>query len=134
PSAAQDAGQRQELVMAMLRLAQARPGANKDEDPIIAEAVELALSGGAAVRPEARVLAAVDLLHRPGRRQAGLDLAHQVTAELETSGIHGELAAQWRLLLAFHAGQAGDTALAQRLLATMINTGPAGQRDAAAAV
>ena len=134
PPAARDAGQRQELLMAMLRLARTRPGRGQDDDPVVAEAVELALSGGAAVRPEARVWAAVDLLHRPGRRQDGLRLARQVTAELEARRIHGELAAQWRLLLAFHAGQAGDTALAQRLLATMINTGPAGQQDAAAAV
>ena len=128
PTAARDAGQRQEPVMAVLRLAGTQPATSQDEDPIVAEAVELALSGGAAVRPEARVWAAVDLLHRPGRRQDGLRLAREVTAELETRGIHGELAAQWRLLLAFHTGQAGDTALAQRLLATMINTGSAGQR------
>jgi hypothetical protein len=132
PPADQDAGQRQELVMAALRLAQTRAGA--DEDPVAAEAVELALSGGSVVRPEARVWAAVDLLHRPGRREAGLRLARQVTDELETGRIHGELATQWRLLLAFHAGQAGDTALAQRLLATMISNGPAGQQDAAGAV
>jgi tetratricopeptide (TPR) repeat protein len=134
PPAARDAGQRQELLMAALRLARTQPATSQDEDLIVAEAVELALSGGAAVRPEARVWAAVDLLHRPGHRQDGLRLARQVTGELETRGIHSELAAQWRLLLAFHAGQAGDTALAQRLLATMINTGPAAQRDAAAAV
>jgi hypothetical protein len=80
------------------------------------------------------VWAAVDLLHRAGRRQDGLRLAHQVTGELEGGRIHSELASQWRLLLAFHAGQAGDTALAQRLLATLISVGPAGQQDAAAAV
>ena len=120
--------------MAVLRLARTQPATSQDEDPVVAEAVQLALSGGAAVRLEARVWAAVDLLHRPGRRQDGLALAREVTAELETRGIHGELAAQWRLLLAFHTGQAGDTALAQRLLAAMINTGPAEQRDAAAAV
>ena len=134
PPAASDAGQRQELVMSVLRLAQAQPGRSQDKDPIVAEAVELALSGGAVVRPEARLWAAVDLLHRPGDREAGLRLAHQMAAELETRSIHGDLAAQWRLLLAFHAGQADDTALAQRLLATMINTGTAGQQDAAAAV
>ena len=120
PPAARDAGQRQELLMAALRLARTRPGRDQDDDPVVAEAVELALSGGAAVRTEARVWAAVDLLHRPGHRQDGLRLAHQVTAELESRHIHGDLAAQWRLLLAFHAGQAGDTALAQRLLATMM--------------
>ena len=134
PPAARDAGQRQELLMAELRLAQTRPGRSQDDDPVVAEAVELAVSGGAAVRPEARVWAAVNLLHRPGRRQDGLRLARQVTAELEARRIHGELAGQWRLLLAFHAGQAGDGALAQRLLATMISSGPQPQQDAAAAV
>jgi hypothetical protein len=134
PPAARDTGQRQELVMASLRLARTRPHRGQDEDRVAAEAVELAMSGGAAVRPEARVWAAVDLLHRPGHRQDGLRLAHQVTAELEARRIHGELASQWRLLLAFHAGQAGDAALAQRLLATMINSGPTTQQDAAAAV
>ena len=86
------------------------------------------------MRPEARVWAAVDLLHRPGHRQDGLRLARQTTDELEAGCVHGELAGQWRLLLAFHAGRAGDTALAQRLLATMISSRPAGQQDAAAAV
>ena len=134
PLASQDAGQRQELLMAALRLARTRPGRGQGDDPVAAEAVELAVSGGAAVRPEARVWAAVDLLHRPGHRQDGLQLACQVTAELEARHIHGDLAAQWRLLLAFHAGQAGDTAVAQRLLATMISSGPQPQQDAAAAV
>jgi hypothetical protein len=133
PPADRDAGQRQELLMAMLRLARTRPGRDPG-DPVAAEAVELALSGGAAVRTEARVWAALDLLHRPGHHEDGLRLAHQVTAELEARRIHGDLAAQWRLLLAFHAGQAGDTALAQRLLATMISSGPQPQQDAAAAI
>ena len=132
--AARDAGQRQELLMAALRLARVRPGRGQDDAPVTAEAVELALSGGAAVRTEARVWAAVDLLHRPGHREDGLRLAHQVTAELESRHIHGDLSAQWRLLLAFHAGHAGDTALAQRLLATMVSSGPLPQQDAAAAV
>ena len=92
------------------------------------------MSGGAAVRTEARVWAAVDLLHRPDHRQDGLRLAHQVTAELEDRHIHGDLADQWRLLLAFHTGKAGDTALAERLLTTMISSGPHPQQDAAAAV
>jgi hypothetical protein len=134
PPAARDAVQRQELLMAVLRLARTRPGRGQDEDPATAEAVELALSGGAVVRPEARVWAAVDLLNRPGRRKEGLRLAHQVTGELEARHIHGELASHWRLLLAFHSGQAGDGALAQRLLAPLVSAGPAGQQDAAAAV
>jgi hypothetical protein len=134
PPAARDAGQRQELLMAALRLARTRPDRDQDSNPVAAEAVELAMSGGAAVRLEARVWAAVDLLHRSGHREDGLWLACQVTAELEARRIHGDLAAQWRLLLAFHVGQAGDTALAERLLATMISSGPQPQQDAAAAV
>jgi tetratricopeptide (TPR) repeat protein len=132
PSAALDAGQRQELMMAALRLA--RTGGGQHDDPVAAEAVELALAGGAAVRAEARVWAAVDLLHRPGRRQDGLEQARRVTKELEDRRIHGEVASQWRLLLAFHVGQAEDLALAQRLLATLVSTGSADQQDAAAAV
>ena len=134
PPAARDAGQRQELLMAVLRLARTRPGQGQDEDPVAAEAVELALSGGAAVRPEARVWAAVDLLHRPGPppgRAAAGPPGHRRT------GSRGHPRRARRPVAAaagFPRGQAGDTALAQRLLATMINTGPTGQQDAAAAV
>ena len=120
--------------MAVLRLARTRPGRGQGNDPAVTEAVELAVSGGAAVRTEARVWAAVNLLHRPGHRQDGLRLARQVTAELEDRRIHDDLAAQWRLLLAFHVGQAGDTNLGYGLLATMINSGPQPQQDAAAAI
>jgi Tetratricopeptide repeat len=125
-------GGRQELLMAVLRLARTRPG--HDDDPLAGEAVALALAGGATVSLEARVWAAVDLLSRPGRREAGVRLASQVAAELESRRIPGAVAAQWRLLLAFHAGQAGQLALAQRLLSTMINSGPAAQQDIARAV
>jgi hypothetical protein len=134
PSAGRNERQRQDLLMAALRLAQTKPDSIDGDDPLVGEAVALALAGGAAVRLEARLWAAVDLLHRPGRRQDGLRLAGQVTAELEARQLPSQAAGQWRLLLAFHAGQAGDTALAQRLLTTMITTGPAGQQDAARAV
>jgi hypothetical protein len=134
PPEDQDTGQRQELLTAALRLARTRPGRDPDNDPVAAEAVELAASGGALVRPEARVWAAADLLHRPGRRQDGLRLAREVIGDLEARHIHGELASRWRLLLAFHVGQAGDTVLAKRLLAPLISAGPAGQQDAADAV
>ena len=134
PPANRDAAQRQELLMAVLRLARTRPGRGEDDDPVTAEAVNLALSGGALLRPEARVWAAVELLHRPGGRQDGLALARRVTGELNAGQLHGDLAAQWRLLLAFHTGHAGDRALADRLLAPLLTAGPAGQQDAAAAV
>ena len=132
PQAGRGAGERQELLMAVLRLAQTRP--RHGDDPLVEEAVAAAMAGGAAVGLEGRLWAAVDLLGRPGRREAGLQLADQVAADLETRRVRGAAADQWRLLLAFHAGRAGDPALAQRLLRTMISTGSAGQQEAAQAV
>ena len=125
-------GDRQELLMAVLRLARTRP--RHDDDPIVDEAVALALAGGAAVSLEARVWAAVDLLGRPGHREAARQLTGQVAAELETRKIAGAAADQWRLLLAFHAGRAGHPAIAQRLLSTVISTGPVAQQEAAQAI
>jgi hypothetical protein len=132
PPEARDSKERQQLLMAVLRLArtQPRPG----DGPFVEEAVALALAGGAVVGLEARVWAAVDLLSRPDRRQAALQLTSQVTAELEALKVTEEAADQWRLLLAFHVGRAGHPEITQRLLGTMINTGPAGRQDAARAV
>jgi hypothetical protein len=123
---------RSELLQAYLRLARTRPG--QEEDPLITEAVRLALAGGAAFGLEARVWAAVDLLHRTGQRQAALSLTDQVTAELEAHRNLGAAGDQWRLLLAFHAGRAGYPVASQRLLARMIRTGTVGQQEAAQAV
>jgi hypothetical protein len=83
---------------------------------------------------EARVWAAVDLLDRPGRREAALTLADQVTAELAQRPSTEATANQWRLLLAFHAGRAGYPAISQQLLTPMINTGTTAQQEAAQAV
>jgi Tetratricopeptide repeat len=132
PAGVQSTGERQELLMAALRLAPDWP--RHGDDPLVEEAVALALAGGATVSLEARVWAAVDLLARPGRREAALQLTDQVTAELETSRVAGPAADQWRLLLAFHAGRAGYPATAQRLLSRMIRTGSASQQEAAQAV
>ena len=52
PPTARDAGQRQDLLMAKLRLARTRPGRGQGDDPAVTEAVELAVSGGAAVGPK----------------------------------------------------------------------------------
>jgi tetratricopeptide (TPR) repeat protein len=122
---------RQELLMAMLRLAHAQSG--RGDDPLVDEAVALASADGASVGLEARTWAAVDLLSRH-RGQPGLALADQVATELDTGRITGAAADQWRLLLAFHAGRTGHPEITQRLLSAMINAGPQAQQDAAQAV
>jgi Tetratricopeptide repeat len=127
-----DSTDRRELLKAFLRLGRTRPG--QDEDPLIEEATGLAVAGGAAFGLEARIWAAVDLLGRTAQRQAALSLTDQLTAELETHRNLGASGDQWRLLLAFHAGQAGYPAASQRLLAPMISTGTVGQQEAAHAV
>ena len=134
PAGEPAAADRRELLKAYLRLAQTQPMQDQEEDPLIQEAVGLAMAGGAAFGLEARIWAAVDLLGRAGQRQAALSLTDQVTAELETHRNLGPSGDQWRLLLAFHAGQAGYPAASQRLLARMINIGTAGQQEAAQAV
>jgi hypothetical protein len=132
PGAAQSTGERQELLMAVLRLARTRP--RHGDDPLVDEAVVAAMAGGAIVGLEARLWAAVDLLGRPGRREAALQLAGQLATELGTNSVAGAAADQWRLLLAFHAGRAGRDDIAKRLLSRMISTGSAGQQEAAQAV
>jgi hypothetical protein len=95
PDGEPDSADRRELLKAYLRLARTRPGQDEDEDPLIQEAVGLAVAGGAVFGLEARIWAAVDLLARAGQREAALPLTDQVTAELEThrnlgtSGISG---------------------------------------------
>ena len=132
PQTGQGGGERHELLMAVLRLARTWP--RHGDDPLVEEAVAAAMAGGAAVGLEGRLWAAVDLLGRPGRRETGLQLAVQVTADLETRRVRGAAADQWRLLLAFHTGRAGDLGLAQRLLRPLISTGSVGQQEAAQAV
>jgi tetratricopeptide (TPR) repeat protein len=132
PRSPQAAGQRAELLKAWLRLARTRP--KPAEDPLTREAIDLATASGAMFGLEARVWAAVNLLRRPGRHDAALSLADQVTTELNAYPGRDAAVNQWRLLLAFHAGQAGYPATAQRLLAPIIGGGSAEQRDAAQAV
>ena len=112
PAGEPGAAGRMELLKAFLRLARTQPG--QDEDPLIREAVGLAMEGGAAFGLEARIWAAVDLLARAGQREAALSLTDQVTTELETHGNLGPSGDQWRLLLAFHAGRAGHPAISRR--------------------
>ena len=132
PADEQGGEDRREILKAVLRLARTRP--REDQDPVIEEAIALALSGGAVLGLEARVWAAVALLDRPGRREAALKLADQVTAELAQRPSTEATANQWRLLLAFHAGRAGYPAISQQLLTPMINTAAAAQQEAAQAV
>jgi hypothetical protein len=120
---------RREILNAMPRLDATRP--RQAEDPLVEEAVALALSGGAVLGLEARVWAAVDLLGQPGRREAALKLADQVTAELAQRPSTEAAANQWRQLLAFHAGRAGYPGISQRLLTPIINTAATAQQEAA---
>ena len=129
PADDQGGKDRREILEAVLRLVRTRP--RQDQDPLIEEAVALALTGGAVLGLEARVWAAVDLLDRPGRREAALKLADQVTAELAQRPSTEATANQWRLLLAFHVGRAGYPAISQRLLTPMINTAATAQQEAA---
>ena len=128
PADDQGGKDRREILKAVLRLARTRP--RQAEDPLIEEAIALAITG-AMLGLEARVWAAVALLDRPGRRDAALKLTDQVTAELAKRPSTETTANQWRLLLAFHAGRAGYPAISQRLLTPMINTGTTGQQEAA---
>lgn len=132
PAGDQGSEDRREILKTVLRLSRTRPG--QGEDPLIEEAVALALSGGAVLGLEARVWAVADLLDRPGKREAALKLADQVTAELAQHPNTETTANHWRLLLAFHAGRVGYPAISQRLLTPMINTTATGLQEAAQAV
>jgi hypothetical protein len=121
-----------DLLTAALRVTGIRPG--QDDDPVVQHAVLLAQEGGPLLGLEARVWAAVHLLRLPGRRQAAVTLADQVTAELADLPGNDATVNQWRLLLAFHAGRAGYPAAAHRLLAPVIRSGTTAQQEAAQAV
>jgi Tetratricopeptide repeat len=129
PADDQGGEDRREILTAMLRLARTRP--RQGEDPLIEEAIALAATGGAVLGLEARVWAAVDLLDRPGRREAACKLTDQVTAELANHPVTETTANHWRLLLAFHAGRAGYPDTSQRLLTPMINKGTTEQQETA---
>ena len=124
--------QRADLLKAWLRLARTRP--KSADDPLTREAIDLASTSGALFGLEARVWAAVNLLRRPGPRDAALSLVNELTTDLGTYPGRDQTVNQWRLLLAFHAGQAGYPATAQQLLAPIITGGTTEQQDAAQAV
>jgi hypothetical protein len=115
--------QRLELLKAALRLG--RPG--EDEDPKIEQVVTMATINGAVLGLEARVWAAVNMLSRPGQRDAALTLADQVAAELARLPGRDTTANQWRILLAFNVGRVGYPAVSQQLLAPVISSGTTGQ-------
>ena len=121
--------QRADLLKAWLRLARIRP--EPADDPLTQEAINLASTSGAVFGTEARVWAAVNLLRRPGPRDTALSLVDQITNDLGTYPGRDPAVNQWRLLLAFHAGQAGYPATAQQLLAPIITGGTTDQQDAA---
>ena len=132
PRDPQTAPQRADLLKAWLRLARTRP--EPADDPLTQEAINLATTSGALFGTEARVWAAVNLLRRPGPRDAALSLVDQITTDLGTYPGRDPAVNRWRLLLAFHAGQAGYPATAQQLLAPIISGGTTEQQDAAQAV
>ena len=105
----------------MIRLSTTAP--QEGDDPLVQAAVARAVAGGASVRLEARVWAAVNLLSQPGRREAGLRLADTIAEELQAHNDLGPAADSWRILLAFHVGRAGHPQLAQQLVAPLL-TGP----------
>jgi hypothetical protein len=132
PRNEQTTAQRADLLKAWLRLARTRPP--QPNDPLIEEAICLATSGGALPGLETRVWAAVNLLCRPGPHEAAMSLVGQLITDLATYPGRDPAAGQWRLLLAFHTGQAGYPAAAQQLLTPVINGGTRDQQNAAQAV
>ena len=123
---------RQELEAAVLRLTSAQSA--EEQDPLAAELIGEAISGGAAMGLEARVWAAVNLLGMPGRGQAALRMLDDVTAELDSQNDLGELEVSWRMLLAFRAGRAGYPSVAQPLLAPLLTSREDAVQDAAVRV
>ena len=123
---------RMKLLKAWLRLARTRPP--QTGDPLVREAIDLATTSGALFGTEARVWAAVTLLRRPDPHQAALSLVEQLVTDLGTYPVRDPAASQWRLLLAFHIGQAGYRTAAQHLLAPVISGGTPDQQKAAQAV
>ncbi len=120
-----------DLQAAVLRLAGAQPDA--EDDPVIQDAVAQAQANSPLLGLEARVWAAVQLLNRPGPREAAMTLAGQVAAELAELPGRDDTANQWRALLAFYAGRAGNAALSHQVLSPVITGGSPEQQEAAQA-
>jgi plasmid stabilization system protein ParE len=121
-----------DLSAAVLRLARTQePGRT---DPLIATTIDAVAAGGAAVGLEARIWAAIDLLGQPDERDQALKLTDQVVNEMNTRNDLGTVDNLWRLQLAFHAGRAGYPAIAQKLLAPILNASSSPAEGAARAV
>jgi hypothetical protein len=131
-SGEQQTPEQDDLSAAVLRLARTRQSTN--DDPLIDATVTAVAAGGAAIGLEARIWAAIDLLGQPGQRERALELSDQITAELSQRNDLGAVGNRWRLQLAFHAGRAGYPAIAQQLLASMLNASGSPDEDAARAV
>jgi hypothetical protein len=120
------------LAAAVLRLGDL---AQQHEEPLVAELIAEAVAGGAGLGLEARVWAAADLLRAGVQRAAALELLGQVAAALdEHAAALGPSADEWRLLLAFDAGRAGQPAIAARLLAPLLSSPEEARQGAAAKV
>ena len=118
------------LEAAVIRLSTISP--QDGDDPLVQAAVARAMAGGASVRLEAQVWAAVNLLSQPGRREAGLRLADTIAEELQVRDDLGPAADSWRILLAFHVGRAGHPQLVQQLVAPLLTgRGPDDRSDTA---
>jgi hypothetical protein len=121
--------ERDDLSAAVLRLARTRQ--SRHADPLI----DATITAVAAVGLEARIWAAIDLLRQPDQREKALELTDQITAELSKRNDLGRVTNRWRQQLAFHVGRAGYPAIAQQLLAPLLDaSGSPEDGDAARAV
>ena len=127
-----DPADREWLAAAFLRLNQRTP--SRPLTPLAEALITEATAAGAAIGLEARLWAAIALLNIPGRRDDALKLTDQVTADLDQRGDLGTSGDQWRHLMAFHAGRAGQPAITGRLLAPLLTCGDNQREDAARAV
>jgi hypothetical protein len=122
-----------DLSAALLRLARTQQASQTD--PLVDATIDAVAAGGTAVRLEARIWAAIDLLGQPDQRGRALKLTDQITTELGQRNDLGAVGSRWRLQLAFHTGRAGYPSAAQNLLAPLLNEpGSPEDEDAARAV
>jgi hypothetical protein len=131
PASERDIEPGRDLQAAVLRLVDQADG---KDDPVIQDAVALAEANSPLLGLEAQVWAAVHLLNRPGLNDAAMTLATRVTTDLARLSGSDATVNQWRVLLAFHAGRAGNTALSGQILSPVITSGAPEQQEAAQAV
>jgi hypothetical protein len=119
---------RADLAATELRLSLAVP--SEDRDEMVRALTEEAVKGGVAVGLEARVWAAVRLLGAPGKREIALELSREVAGDLDRLNLEPTVA-DWRLLLALHAGRAGYLDITQTLLVPLQSSGRTDFQDGA---